>query len=148
MMLEKTATRGDSYFKSPSNKMKVYEMGKTYRTQVLDTKVVKIISHKRKNIGKPRYRWVKNKDLYETSIVYFVALNKMCRKIVRLWVKLLLPSKKVKIFIVAMEGKVFYKFRFLKHLMTNLASALNHGQLKVVTICVTEWGKWLTLFHI
>ena len=34
MMLEKTAIRRDSYFKSPSNKIKVYEMGKTYRTQV------------------------------------------------------------------------------------------------------------------
>jgi hypothetical protein len=48
MMLEKTAIRGDSYFKSPSNKMKVYDIGKTYWTQVLDTKVVKSISRKRK----------------------------------------------------------------------------------------------------
>ena len=60
----------------------------------------------------------------------------------------LLPSKEVNLFIVAMEGKVFYKFRFLKPLMLNLASALNHGRLKVVTIYVTEWGKWLILFHI
>jgi len=53
----------------------------------------------------------------------------------------LIPSKEVKIFIVAMEDKVFYKFQFLKHLMMNLAFALNHGRLKVVIICVTEWGK-------
>jgi len=55
MMLEKTAIRGDSYFKSPSNKIKVYEMGKTYRTRVLGTKVVKllVVNVKRKlvNIG-------------------------------------------------------------------------------------------------
>ena len=42
MMLEKNAVRGDSYFKSPSNNIKVYEMGQTYRTQVLDTKVVNV----------------------------------------------------------------------------------------------------------
>jgi hypothetical protein len=41
MMLEKTAIRGDSYFMSSSNKINVYEMGKTYRMQVLDTKFVK-----------------------------------------------------------------------------------------------------------
>ena len=59
----------------------------------------------------------------------------------RLQEKRLIPSKEVKIFIVAMEDKVFYKFQFLKHLMMNLAFALNHGRLKVVIICVTEWGK-------
>jgi hypothetical protein len=57
MMQEKTAIRGDSYFKSPSNKIKAYEMGKTYKTQVLDTKVAKNISPNRKreksvNLGK------------------------------------------------------------------------------------------------
>jgi uncharacterized phosphosugar-binding protein len=48
MMLENTAIRGDSHFKSSSNKIKVYEMGKTYRMQVLDTKFVKTISRKGK----------------------------------------------------------------------------------------------------
>jgi hypothetical protein len=56
------------YILSPSNKIKVYEMCKTYRTQVLNTKVVKTISRKGKKIGKPTHRWVKNKDPYETSV--------------------------------------------------------------------------------
>jgi hypothetical protein len=50
--------------------------------------------------------------------------------------------------VVSMEGRGFYEFRYLKHLMINLAFPLNQGRLKVVTICVTEWGKWLVLFHI
>jgi hypothetical protein len=50
--------------------------------------------------------------------------------------------------VVSMEGKGFYEFRYLKHVMINLGFALNQGRLKVVTICVTEWGKWLVLFHI
>jgi len=51
MMLEKTVIRGDSYFKSPSIKITVYEMDETYRTKVLNIKVVKTISRKckRKN---------------------------------------------------------------------------------------------------
>jgi len=57
MMLEKTVIRGDSYFKSPSNKIKEYGMGKTYRTQVLDTKVVKLLDvNVKKKIGRARQR--------------------------------------------------------------------------------------------
>jgi hypothetical protein len=61
---------------------------------------------------------------------------------------LLLLWKDVELAIVSVEGKLLYEFRFLKHLMISLAFALNHGRLKFVTICVTEWGRWLVLFHI
>ena len=40
-------------------------MGKSYRTQILDAKVVKV----KEKIGKPKHRWVKNKELYEKSMV-------------------------------------------------------------------------------
>jgi len=55
----------------------------------------------------------------------------------------LLPWKEVKLSIVSVEGKEFYKFPFLKHFIIYLAFVLNNGRLKVVAICVTEWGKWL-----
>lgn len=47
-MLDNSAKRGNSYFIYTLNRIKVYEIGKARRTQVLGTKVVQNISRKRK----------------------------------------------------------------------------------------------------